>query len=149
MKQILLTLALLFACVNNTIAKDEPVFSNEVDNSIIIDRISNDDVSITIPSAVFSFREAEIKIKFHNPEHTKLLLNKNKVEFLVNGEPLLLEFNKGEANFKHHFGHSNIINIFCEDLSYSNKVTVYPIWAILVPVAVILLYFIKRIIVKQ
>ncbi|MDF2438707.1 MAG: hypothetical protein K0Q95_3083 [Bacteroidota bacterium] len=148
MKHILLACALILAFMNSVIAKDEPGDYNEIDNSIIIDRISNDDVTVTIPSPVFSFREAEVKIKFHNPEHTKLLLNKNKVEFLVNGEPMLLDFANGEASFKHNFKNSNIISIYCEDLSYSNKVTVYPLWAILIPLAVILLYILKRLFLK-
>jgi hypothetical protein len=148
MKHILLTFTMLIAAFSTSFAKDEPGDVNEVDNSIIIDRISNDDLTVNLPSAVFSFTDAEIKLKFHNPEHTKLLLNKNKVEFIINGQPVILDFVNGEASFKHSFKDSNTISIFAEDFSFSKNVTVYPLWAILIPLVIILLYIIKRLIKK-
>jgi hypothetical protein len=151
MKKINLLLTLILSvCTISSFAKGEPAEEiQEVDNSIIIDRISNDDVDIIVPSFIFSFSEAEIKIKFHNPEHTKLLLNKNKVEVIVNGESKLLEFVNGEASFKHKFDKSKTLSIYVEDLSFSKNVTVYPLWAILIPLIVIILYILKRLISKK
>ncbi|HEX8517100.1 MAG TPA: hypothetical protein VF868_12960 [Bacteroidia bacterium] len=149
-KSVFIFTLLLLLLPGFLISKDEP--SNEpqeIDNSIIIDRISNDDVQVHIPSPVFSFTEAEIRIKFNNPEHTKLLLNKNKVEFIVNGQNIELEFVNGEASFKHSFKDSRNLSIYVEDLSYSNYVTVYPLWAILIPVAVIVLYLLKLVISRK
>ncbi|MCE3278385.1 MAG: hypothetical protein K0S44_576 [Bacteroidetes bacterium] len=152
MKKSLVLFTLFFSFFTSiSIASNEPAEEKQqdVDNSIIIDRISNDDVNINISSPVFSFTDAEIKIKFNNPEHTKLLLNKNTVELIVNGESKVLNFVNGEASFKHRFDKSNHISIYVEDLSFSKHVTVYPLWALIIPIAVILLYFIKRMITKK
>jgi hypothetical protein len=152
MKKSLLLFTLFFSFFTSiSIGSNEPTEEKQqdVDNSIIIDRISNDDVNINISSPVFSFTDAEINIKFNNPEHTKLLLNKNTVELIVNGESKVLNFVNGEASFKHRFDKSNHISIYVEDLSFSKHVTVYPLWALIIPIAVILLYFLKRIITKK
>lgn len=147
MKHFALLITLIFSFFTATsIAKNEPAEEpQEVDNSIIIDRISNDDVQISISSPVFSFTDAEVRIKFINPEHTKLLLNKNKVEFIIDGESKVLEFVNGEASFKHRFDKSNNISIYAEDLSFNKNITVYPLWAILIPALAIILYIIIRI----
>jgi len=151
MKKIVVLFTLLFSLfTGSTFAKDEPEQEQqEIDNSIIIARITNDDVHVSIPSPLFSFTDAEIKIKFLNPEHTKLLLNKNKVEFIINGEPKMLEFVNGEASFKHRFDTSKNLSIYAEDFSYNNNVTVYPLWAILIPLIVIVLYLLKRMLSKK
>lgn len=152
MKHFAVIFTLILSCFATTsIAKNEPAEEpqQEVDNSIIIDRISNDDVQISISSPVFSFSDADVHIKFVNPEHTKLLLNKNKVEFIIDGEPKILEFVNGEASFKHRFDKSNSISIYAEDLSYNKHVTVYPLWAILIPAIVILGYIVIRLLRKK
>jgi hypothetical protein len=151
MKKIILLLTFICSLFTSvSVAKNEPAEEvQEVDNSIIIDRISNDDVQISISSPVFSFADATVTIKFHNPEHTKLLLNRNKVEFIVNGEPMMLEFVNGEASFRHRFNESKTISIYVEDLSYTRNVTVYPLWAILVPVLALVLYLLKRMVSRK
>jgi YbbR domain-containing protein len=150
MKKFVLFFAFFTAINLSSFGKNEPVEQiKEIDNSIIIDRISNDDVDILIPNIIFSFSDADIKIRFHNPEHTKLLLNNNKVEFLVNGNPEVLNFVNGEASFKHRFDGSNRISVYVEDLSFNRNVTVYPLWAFLVPLCVIVLYILKRLITKK
>ena len=125
---------------------EEPL--EEVDGSIVIDRISNDDIQVILPSMIFSFSDVDVKLKFKNPGHTKLLLNKNKIEFLINGEITVLEFVNGEASFKHKFDKSKSLSILVEDFSYDQKVTVYPLWAILIPVILIVLFILKRMIKK-
>src|SRR4051812_5959494 len=105
MKKLLLffvVIGLLFSTTLNA-KTDQEQYRDEVDNSLVIDRISNEDIQIILPSVIFSFSDVDVKIKFNNPEHTKLLLNKNKVEFIINGEPTMLEFVNGEASFKHKF----------------------------------------------
>jgi hypothetical protein len=123
---------------------DQEQYRDEVDNSIVIDRISNDDIQVTIPSVLFSFSDAEIRIKFKNPQHTKLLLNKNKVEFIINGEPQMLEFVNGEASFKHRFDTSKTLSIYAEDFSFNQNLTVYPMWAFFIPIILILLLIARR-----
>jgi hypothetical protein len=131
-------------------AKNETEIETEtVDNSIIIDRIGNEDIQVSIPSPLFSFSEAEIKIKFINPSHTRLLLNKNKVEFIINGEPTVLEFVNGEASFKHSFKDSSKLSIYTEDFSFNKNVKVYPMWAIVIPAILIVLFLLSRIFKKK
>lgn len=151
MKRILFFLTLLFSLFTAAgFAKgDNPIEQVEVDESIIIDRIGNADILVTIPSPIFSFTEAEIKLKFINPRHTKLLLNKNRIEFLINGESRILDFVNGEASFKHRFNESKKLSIYTEEFSFSKTVTVYPLWAIIVPLIVIMLYILKRLLTKK
>lgn len=152
MKKSLLLFTLFFSFFTPiSFAKNEPAEEKQqdVDNSIIIDRISSDDININISSPVFSFSDAEVKIRFNNPEHTKLLLNKNIIEFIVNGESKILNFVNGEASFNQRFDKSNNLTIYVEDLSFSKHVTVYPLWAIIIPIVVILLYLLKRMITKK
>jgi hypothetical protein len=150
MKKTVLLFTLLLSLFATAYAKNEPLEPvQEIDNSIIIARISNEDIQVSIPSPIFSFTDAEIKIKFLNPEHTKLLLNRNRVEFIINGESKVLEFVNGEASFKHRFDTSRNISIYAEDFSYNHTVTVYPLWAILIPVIVIGLYLLKRMLTKK
>lgn len=148
----LLILFTVFLTVFNlpSFGKSEPADQvQEIDNSIIIDRISNDDVQINLPKFIFSFSDAVINVKFLNPEHTKLLLNKNKIEFIVNGEPVILNFINGEASFKHRFDKTNHISIYAEDMSFNKNVTVYPMWALLIPLILIVLYLLRIVIRKK
>lgn len=147
MKQLLFTITLFFSFLSVTTLNakekdDEPI--QEVDNSIVIDRISNSDIEITLPSIILTFKEVDIKLNFINPNHTKLLVNNNKLDLIINGEDRQLEFVNGEASFKHKFDKSKTLSIFIEDFSYTNTVTAYPLWAFLVPIGFIVLWIIKR-----
>ncbi|MFL5763774.1 MAG: hypothetical protein ACJ77K_07500 [Bacteroidia bacterium] len=119
-----------------------------IDNSVVIDRIANGDIEVSLPPVIFTFSEVDVKLKFVNPNHTRLLVNKGKVSFIVNGEDKLLTFENGEASFKHKFDKDRTLKIFAEDFSYTNTVTAYPLWAILVPIGFILFWMIKRMIKK-
>jgi hypothetical protein len=150
MKNTLFLLTFLLSLISVSVdAKNDTEDESMVHNSIIIDRIGNNDVQINIPSPIFSFSETEIKIKFINPSHTRLLLNKNKVEFIINGEPQLLEFINGEASFKHDFKGSNNLSIYAEDFSFNKNIKVYPLWSILIPVILLLLFLVGKIIKKK
>jgi len=111
--------------------------TNGIDNSIIIARINNEDIEVSIPLIIFSFTETEINVKFKNPEHTRLLFNKNKINFIINGEERPLIFVHGEATFKKKFGEEHALTIFAEGFSYNHPVTVFSLWAILLPIALI------------
>lgn len=151
MKRLVLFFTLVLALfAGKAIAKsDEEIVPLEVDNSIVIDRIANEDILVSISSPIFSFKEADITLKFVNPQHTKLLLNKNRIEFIINGETRILDFTDGIASFKHKFDNSKNITIYTEDFSYTKTVTVYPLWAILLPVVLIVLYILKRLLFKK
>lgn len=143
----LLSLILLFSfsvLAINTFSRniDEP--SETIDNSIVIDRISNADIEVTLPSVIFTFRDAEIKLKFKNIHQTKLQASKNELEFIINGENKKLLFVNGEATFKHRFDSSNSLSIFAEDFSFNQKVTAYPLWAIILPIALLFVLIIKN-----
>ena len=151
MKKILYTIALLFSVFSSSgiFAKVDPDEPENIDNSLVIDRISNDDIVVSIPSLIFTFKDVEIKLKFKDPQHTKLLLNKNKVDFIINGEIKELTFVNGEASFAHRFDNNKSLSIYAEDFSYSTTVTAYPLWAILVPIAFIVLWVITRMMKKK
>jgi len=150
MKKIALLMTFLFCAVMAPQAAkaDEPLQQEDVDNSVVIDRIGNEDITVTIPSYVFSFRDAEIHLKFRNPNHTRLLVNHNRIEFIINGEVKVLEFVNGEATFRHRFDQSKTLSIYTEDFSYSKSATVYPLWAIIAPLVVILAYIFIRVLKK-
>ncbi len=144
MKKVLFTIV-LFCSIFSGFAKegiDEPV--EEIDNSIVIDRIGNSDIEVTLPSLIFTFKEVDVKLKFLNPSHTKLLLNKGKINFIINGEDTELEFVNGQASFKHKFDKSRALSIFTEDFSFNTSVTAYPLWALFVPIGFIVLWIIRR-----
>lgn len=132
----------------DTYAKDEPVQDDAIDNSIVIDRISNDDIKVTVPSVIWTFRDAEIKLEFNNPQHTKLLLNKSKIDFIINGEEQEILFVDGKASFMHRFDKNKTLSIYVEDFNYTTTVTAYPLWAILLPLGLIILWIIRKMIKK-
>ena len=145
MKKVLFAIS-LFCSIATGFAKevgDEPV-EEMVDNSIVIERITNDDIEVTIPSLIFTFKEAEINLRFINPNHTKLLLNKGKINFIINGEDKVIEFVDGKASFIQKFDTNKNLTIYTEDFSFNTTVTAYPLWAFFVPIGFIVLWLIKR-----
>ena len=145
MKKVLFAIS-LFCSIATGFAKevgDEPV-EEMVDNSIVIERITNDDIEVTIPSLIFTFKEAEINLRFINPNHTKLLLNKGKINFIINGEDKVIEFVDGKASFIQKFDTKKNLTIYTEDFSFNTTVTAYPLWAFFVPIGFIVLWLIKR-----
>lgn len=120
------------------IESEVPANDDLVDNSIIISRINNNDIEVSVPSVIFSFNEVEIKLKFINPNHTRLLFNKNKINFIINGEDKQLYFKDGEVTFKKKFDQDKVLSIYTEGFSYYNQLTVFSLWAIIAPIAVII-----------
>lgn len=151
MKKILFAFTFFsaFLLTSAVCAKTEPIEEESVDNSIVIDRISNQDVEVSISSPIFTFSDAEVKLKFMNPNHTKLLLNKNVVDMIINGEDKRITFVNGEASFTHRFDKDNSLSIFVEDFSYTTTVTAYPMWVIFVPVLLILIWIMSRMMKKK
>ena len=145
MKKVLLSIVLFcsfFAA--NSFAKNEEEQLEAVDNSIGIDRIGNDDIEVTLPSVIFTFSEVDVKLKFKNPNQTKLLLNNGKIDFIINGEDQIITFVNGEGSFKHKFDTSRSLSILTEDFGFKTTVTAYPMWVFFVPLAFIILWLIRK-----
>lgn len=124
------------------IERGAPVNNNK-DNSVIIERIGNDDIEVSIPSVIFFFSDVDVKLRFKNPRHTRLLFNKNKIIFIINGEEKPLNFINGEVSFKKKFDKDKVLAIFTEGFSYNHEITVISLWTILTPIvfALILIVF--------
>lgn len=133
-----LTFVFLLFSISSGISKNEKEEYEQLDNSIIIDRLSNSDIEIEIPSLIFTFKETSIKIKFKNPEHNKLSLNGNQLNFIINGNDVLLKFENGEAKIQHKFESSETFSIYCEDFKFYKKITAYPLWVIITPLILII-----------
>ncbi len=145
MKKALFSVVLLCSFfATNSFAKNEEEQSESVDNSIVIDRIGNDDIEITLPSVIFTFSEVDVKLKFKNPNQTKLLLNNGKIDFIINGEDQIITFVNGEGSFKHKFDKSKELSILTEDFSFKTSVTAYPMWVFFVPLGFIIIWIIRR-----
>lgn len=144
MKKVLLAITFILTIFTG-FAKEVPDEAVEiVDNSVVIDRITNGDIEVTLPSLIFTFKDTEVKLRFLNPSHTKLLLNKGKISFIVNGEDKELIFVDGQASFIQKFDTSKKLSILTEDFSFKTTVTAYPLWAFLVPLGFIVAWIIKR-----
>ena len=134
----------------NTYAKTESEKGIEnTDNSLVIDRITNDDIVVSVPFMVFNFNDTKIKLKFKNPEHTKLLLNNSKLHFIINGEDTELAFTNGEASFTHKFDDGKLLSIYIEEFSYNQNVIVCSLWMIILPIGLLLIWAIRRMMKKR
>lgn len=120
-----------YAGSDNTAAEN----NDNTDHAIIIARIKKEDIDVTVPSVIFTFTDTEIKLKFKNPEHTRLLYNNNKVNFIVNGDDMLLTFVNGECVIKKQLStNDKYIGIYSEEFGYKKPIMPIAIWHILVPV---------------
>lgn len=122
--------------------------NDNTDHAIIIARIKKEDIAVTIPSVIYTFTETEIKLKFKNPEHTRLLYNNNKVNFIVNGEDMILTFVNGECVIKKQLSSDDkYIAIYTEEFGYKQSIMPIALWYILIPVFFIIglvIFFIAR-----
>jgi hypothetical protein len=147
MKKTTFLLAFIFTLLAANFASaknDDSQDYQTVDESIIIDRITNNDIEVQLPSLIFTFKDAEIAIKFKNPQHTRLLVNEGKIKFIINGEDRELEFHDGLATFNHSFANDKKLSIYTEEFGFSSKVTAYPLWVILAPLLLLLGWIVLR-----
>ena len=113
--------------------------NDNTDNTVIIARIDSDDIEVTVPSVIYTFTDTEIKLKFINPEHTRLLYNNNKVNFIINGEDEILSFVNGECVITKRFTTSDeSIAIYTEEFSYKHNITPISLWYIILPVVAVI-----------
>lgn len=136
---IILFLSFSVPAINSFSKNDDDTIAKK-DNSLIINRITNDDINVSVPSLIFGFKDTDIKLKFKNPRHGRLILNNDKIHFIINGEDTELTFIKGEAHFTKKFDTNKTLTIYTEGFSYSTKITVFPVWAIVLPIALLILW---------
>lgn len=136
---LFLSVSLLSLSSFSKIERGAPVNNDNIDNSVIIERIGNDDIEVSIPSLIFYFSDVDVKLKFKNPRHTRLLFNNNKIVFIINGEEKPLNFINGEVSFKKKFDKDNVLAIFTEGFSYDHEITVISLWKILTPIVLVLI----------
>lgn len=134
---LILILCLLFEVKTSAIGFESgaPEYNDNTDISVIIARINCNDVEITIPSIIYTFTDTDIKLKFKNPEHTRLLYNNNKVNFIINGEEKLLFFQNGECHIKKRFqSNDERLTIYAEMFSYKQPIHPISIWYFIIPI---------------
>lgn len=139
-----LILIVLLLWVSAAFAKHDEDNYNQINSSVVIDRLTNQDIDVLLPSLILKSGETTIKLKFKNIEHPRLLINENKISFIINGEDKQLEFVNGETSFKHSFSSDNSLSIYTEDFGYSTKVTAYPLWVFILPIALILVWIVIK-----
>ncbi len=122
--------------------------NDNIDNTVIIARIKSDDIEVTTPAVIYTFTDTDIKLKFKNSEHTRLLYNNNKVSFIINGEDMILSFVNGECSIKKQFTTSdNTISIYTEEFSFRRDITPISLWYIIIPsllVIALIIFLIAR-----
>jgi hypothetical protein len=124
--------------------------NDNTDNTVIIARINSNDIEVTVPSVIYTFTDTHINLKFKKPEHTRLLYNNNKVNFIINGEDVILSFINGECDIKRRFTTSdNAITIYAEEFSYKHSITPISLWYIIIPVVLVIALTVIIIIRKQ
>lgn len=139
-----LCIVCLFTALNTFGRSEIEKEIEKYDNSITLDRIDNNAIEVFVPSLIFTFKDAKIKLKFKNPDHSKLLLNNNKLHFIINGEDVELTFINGETTLSHRFNDNTPLSIYIEEFSYNQKITAYPLWAVLIPIAILLVWLISK-----
>lgn len=148
MKKLFLrsVLPLLLIAGFNGFARIEDEDIQNMDQGLVIERIGKSDIEAIVPDWVFSFSEAELVLRFKNPEHTKLLISNHTLDFIINGQNQKLTFTKGEARIKFKPSKDEPVSVYCEEFSYSKQISVVPSWVIIAPIALILLWIVKRVI---
>ncbi len=110
-------------------------------------RVNNDDVSFEFPHFIFSHTNTVITIKFKDPNHPKLTANNNKLNFIVNGDDQLVEFDKnGVGTVSCTFKGNNKLAVLFEDITYNMQMPVISIWYMILPLGGLLLFLIYKII---
>ncbi len=106
-----------------------------------IDRVSNSDIYFDIPHLIFSHTNTLVTVKFKDSNHSKLIANKYKLHFIVNGTDQEVEFDKnGVGVLSCVFSESNRFSVLFENVAYNIAMPVISIWYMLLPMAALLLF---------
>jgi hypothetical protein len=104
-------------------------------------RVSNSSLSVKVPRYIFSGLNTNIDLAFNNPSDEKLAANNYDLFFIINGEDTKVHFNQnGVGTFNHTFGENENLSIYFEDFNYSANLHIIPIWYVIVPVGLLVLF---------
>ncbi|MFH1320046.1 MAG: Na+/H+ antiporter NhaC family protein [Bacteroidota bacterium] len=115
------------------------------ENKILDDRLNIEDISVELPGIIIKGLETQIRLQFNNPEHPKLTQYINKIEFLINGIPQNIAFEKGKAAINYIFNEEGAITIAAEGFTFKKYINPIPLWlSILPPLIAILMALVFR-----
>ncbi|MFI5149607.1 MAG: hypothetical protein ACHQRM_07715 [Bacteroidia bacterium] len=104
-------------------------------------RISKEDLTIELPSAIFKGRTAAIKIRFNDIKHRRLKEGKATIVFIVNGTPQEVAIENGQGSLNHLFNEHEIY-IYADDFLFHEQIRFTNLWLFLLPALALLLIFI-------
>lgn len=133
----LLAVSLSFVAVSRNV--EESITKDAEASSIT--RVNNSALTVKVPKYIFSGLNTNIDLVFTDANNAKLLANNNDLFFIINGEDTKIHFDKnGVGTFHHSFTQNENLSIYFEDFNYSSNVHVIPIWYVVVPVALLVVF---------
>jgi hypothetical protein len=115
---------------------------NSSENSTFT-RLSNEDLIIELPASVSKGGEEEIKIRFKDNSHPRLVERHGSFSFIIDGVPTDIGFVNGEATVKHIFNEP-FISIYCEDFHFEQSVKFSHYWIYFIPLGFLALFVALR-----
>jgi hypothetical protein len=95
-------------------------------------RIAADDLKIDMPAKVEKGKALQIHFTFKNVAHRRLKDGAGTFTFIVNGNPVDLNFVNGQATLNYTFQES-FISIYCDDFRFQQEIKSTPIWLFAAP----------------
>jgi len=141
MKKILFSLVALTLSFT-VVSKDfKELITKDATTNNSTARIDNSALEVKVPKYIFSGLNTNIELAFNNPNDPKLVENNYELFFIVNGTDVKVNFNKnGIGTFAYSFTDSNKLTIYFENFSYSETLHIIPLWYILTPVGLLVLF---------
>jgi len=95
--------------------------------------LKTDDITVEVPEVVIKDIGTEIKISFKNEEHAMLTENNNKITFLINAQPVTINFEKGIGKHKHTFTDDKTLKLVLGDYVFEKTTSPIPLWLSVLP----------------
>lgn len=103
-------------------------------------RINSEELKLNFPVVMIENLNQNIQAKITPANHPKLVANNYKINAIVNGKDVILNFNEnGIASFEVNLKKGQNFNFLLDDFTFSSKLSVTPIGWVLVPGAILLL----------
>lgn len=139
MKKFFLSLAFIISLGAFSKNLEETITKEASENAV--HRINNSSLSVKVPKYIFSGLNTNIDLVFANPADEKLVSNNNELYFIINGEDQKIHFDKaGVGTFNYTFKDNGNLTIYFEDFNYSSKLHIIPIWYVIIPVGLLVLF---------